>query len=168
MARRAESFFKEASTPLRETSDATREVEGIRERLRNTEGLLFRRTAELTASEDRLRAGAARCKLLEDAREESERRRRNCLAQSLALQKRLRRLTRQVLRSQEDERAEVSGKLRDEIAQALLGIKTWLLLLKTEAARKSKNFRNEIAGTQRRVATSAGRVSRLASVLEDV
>jgi signal transduction histidine kinase len=78
-----------------------------------------------------------------------------CLEESLELQKRLRRLTHQVLAAQEDERKKISRELQDEIAQTLLGINLRLLCLKQEARSKTTDLKNTIANTQRLVANSA-------------
>ena len=90
-----------------------------------------------------------------------------CLKESLQLQQHLRQLTHQVLVAQEAEREKISQKLRDEIAQTLLGINVRLLLLKQAARSKAKGLKSEIASAQRLVLKSATLVRRLARELDN-
>jgi signal transduction histidine kinase len=87
---------------------------------------------------------------------------KKCLEESLQLQNRLRQLTHRVLRTQENERQNISRELQNEIAQTLLGINVRLLSLKQEARNHRKGIKNEIASTQRLVIRSVRSVRRVA------
>jgi signal transduction histidine kinase len=88
------------------------------------------------------------------------------LKESLTLQDGLRLLTHQVLTAEEDERKHISGELRDEIAQTLLGINVRLLSLKQCGRSGLNGLKNEIANTQRLVLKSAKSVRRFAHELK--
>jgi signal transduction histidine kinase len=92
---------------------------------------------------------------MEDASARRGRHHQKSLEESLELQKRLRQLTHQVLRAQEDERKMISRELQDDIAQTLLGINVRLLSMRQEAHKNTKGIKNDIASTQRLVAKSA-------------
>jgi signal transduction histidine kinase len=123
---------------------------------------LGRRTEELAATNRQLQRGIVRRKVLEDAFEKSGQHHHKSLEESLQLQKRLRKLTQQVLAAQEDDRKNISRELQDEIGQTLLGINVRLLSLKQEARNNTKGLKNEIASTQRLVIKSAKSVRRIA------
>jgi signal transduction histidine kinase len=123
---------------------------------------LKRRTAELAATNGQLQRGVPQRKSVEAALKQSGEHYAKLLKESLQLQERLRRLTHQLLAAQEDERTDISRELQNEIAQTLLGINVRLLSLKQEARSNTKDFKNEIADTQRLVAKSARSVRRVA------
>jgi len=152
LLRRAEMFFYEANTPIEETHRAARQTKVHLSQLMATLG---RRTKELAVSNRQLQQGILRHKVVEDASAKRGRHHQKCLEESLELQKRLRQLTHQVLRAQEDERKKISGELQNDIAQTLLGINVRLLSLKQAAQRDTKGIKNDIASTQRLVAKSA-------------
>ena len=85
---------------------------------------------------DKQKAGTGR-KDVADAGANNGKPHGKCLKESLQLQQHLRQLTHQVLVAQEAEREKISQKLRDEIAQTLLGINVRLLLLKQAARSKA-------------------------------
>ena len=160
--RRAEMFFYEANTLMEETHRAARQTKVHLSQLMATLG---RRTEELAVSNRQLQRGILRHKIAEDASAKRGRHQQKCLKESLELQERLRQLTHQVLRAQEDERKKISRELQDEIAQTLLGINVRLLSLKQEAQRDTKGIKNEIASTQRLVAKSARSVRQVGQKL---
>ena len=145
-------FFTEANASIEETHRAARQSKVDLSKVMVTLG---RRTKELAASNRRLQKGVVRRKIMEDEFAKRGRHHQKSLEESLDLQKRLRRLTHQVLAAQEDERKKISRELQDEIAQTLLGINVRLLCLKQEARNNSNGFKNTIASTQRLVANSA-------------
>lgn len=145
-------FFTEANSAIEETHRAARQSKVDLSKLM---AALSRRTKELAASNRRLQKGVVRRKIMEDEFAKRGRHHQKNLEKSLDLQKRLRRLTRQVLAAQEDERKKISRELQDEIAQTLLGINVRLLCLKQEARSKTNGLKNTIASTQRLVANSA-------------
>lgn len=149
---RAEMFFYEANMPIEETHRAARLS---KLQLSQVMATLGERTEELAVSNRLLQRGIRRHKEVEDASAKLGRHHQKCLEESLELQKRLRQLTHQVLRAQEDERKKISRELQDEIAQTLLGINVRLLSLKQEAQRNTRGIKNDIASTQVLVVKSA-------------
>ena len=89
------------------------------------------------------------------------------------MQEQLRRLSRQILSAQEEERKEISRELHDVIAQTLTGINVRLAALKKEAALNTKGLDRNIARTQRLVEKSVDIVHQFArelrpAVLDDL
>lgn len=152
LTRLAALFFTEANTPIEETHRAARQT---RTRLSKVMAQLGTRTQELAASNRQLQRGLVRRKVMEDDFAKRGQHHRKCLEESLELQGRLRQLTHRVMVAQEDERKKISIELQDEIAQTLLGINVRLLTLKQESRSNVNGFKDEIAKTQRLVASSA-------------
>jgi signal transduction histidine kinase len=157
--KRAEIFFNEAVAPIVETHHAARQSTIHLSRLKET---LDQRTEELAATHRQLKRGVLRRKVMEVALEKKGNNYKKCLEESLQLQNRLRQLTHRVLRTQENERQNISRELQNEIAQTLLGINVRLLSLKQEARNHRKGIKNEIASTQRLVIRSVRSVRRVA------
>jgi signal transduction histidine kinase len=157
--KRAELFFAEAITPIEETHRAQIKANARLNQLHTTLG---RRTVDLVASHQSLKRGIVERKRAEQALKKSGGHYARLLKESRLLQKRLRHLTHQLLRTQEDKRKKISRTLHDEIAQTLLGINVRLLTLKQEATANTKGFKKEIASTQRLVGKSAKTISRFA------
>ena len=132
-----------------------------------------RRFDVLTASNRRLELEIVRRRAGEKALRESERHQRDLLAQSHLMQEKLRQLSRQVLRAQEEERKRISRELHDVIAQTLTGINVHLAALKKEATINTKGLDRNIARTQRLVQKSVDIVHQFArelrpAVLDDL
>jgi PAS domain S-box-containing protein len=92
---------------------------------------------------------------------------------SLHQQEQLRHLSHQLLLAQEEERKRISRELHDEIVQTLVGINIHLAALRGKAGENIKDFRKEIARTQRLVEKSVDIVHRFArelrpTVLDDL
>jgi len=81
------------------------------------------------------------------------------------MQEQLRRLSRQILSAQEEERKEISRELHDVIAQTLTGINVRLAALKKEAAFNTKGLDRNITRTQRLVEKSVSIVHQFAREL---
>jgi signal transduction histidine kinase len=156
---RAENFFAETITPIEETHRAALQSNVHLSRLRRTLG---RRTKILTASHRSLKQDVVQRKTVERALRKSGGRSRKLLKESRRLQKRLQRLTHQILWAHEDKRKKISRDLHDEIAQTLLGINVRLLTLKREAAINAGGLKKEIASTQRLVDKSVKNIKRFA------
>jgi len=75
----------------------------------------------------------------------------------------LRRLSRQILSAQEEERKEISRELHDVIAQTLTGINVRLAALKKEAALNTRGLERNISQTQRLVEKSVSIVHQFAA-----
>ena len=89
---------------------------------------------ELAASNLELSLEITQRKAAEAALKKSEHHYSELLEQSDRLQEQLRRLSRQILSAQEEERKQISRELHDVIAQTLTGINVRLATLKKEAA----------------------------------
>lgn len=126
---------------------------------------LSERTVELAASNLELKFEIAQRKSAEQALKKNERHYAQLLVESEALQERLRRLSRQILSAQEEERKKISRELHDVIAQTLSSINIRLANLKKDAARNMKGFGRSIAFTQRLVERSVNIVHQFAREL---
>jgi signal transduction histidine kinase len=157
--KRAEIFFTEAIIPIIQTHRAALQSKVD---LKQLNGTLIQRTAELATANRHLETGIRRRKSIETALKKNGSHYTRLLKDSLQLQQGLRQLTHQLLAAQEDERKKISRELQDEVAQTLLGINVRLLSLKQEARTNTKGLKNEIASTQRLVVRSAKSVRRVA------
>jgi signal transduction histidine kinase len=133
--------------------------------VRRLKKTLRQRTVELAASQRLRKRGIARCDALEDALRKKAGHDAKLLSESDDLRQCLRNLTRQTISAQEDERATISRKLHDGVAQVLLGIQVRLVALKKEAALNTAGLKKEIASTQRLVEKSARTLERFAGKL---
>jgi len=170
LVKRAGIFFAAAITPIEDTYPGTREKTA---RLKTFVETLSQRTVELAASNMELSLEILQRKAVEKRLKNSERHYSNLLKQSDHLQEELRRLSRQILSAQEDERKKISRELHDVIAQTLTGINVRLAKLKQEAAANTKGLDQNIARTQRLVEHSVNIVHRFArelrpTVLDDL
>ena len=143
------------------------------DRLTKAIEVLGRRTVELASSNLKFSAENARRKAVEKELKQSERHYAESLKQSELLREQLRRLSRQMLSSQEDERKKISRELHDVIAQALTAINVRLANLKTEASLNTRDLTRKIDATQRIVMKSVDTVHQFArelrpAVLDDL
>jgi signal transduction histidine kinase len=155
--KRAEIFFAEAITPIEKTHGAALKANAHLNQLNKT---LDRRTVDLAASNRFLKQDIVQRKGVEQALKKSAGRYARLVTESHRLEKHLRHLTHQLLSMQEKRRTKISRKLHNEIAQTLLGINVRLLTLKKEATVNTKDFKKEIASTQRLVEKSVKTMSR--------
>jgi signal transduction histidine kinase len=170
LIKRAGTFFTEAITPIEAVHRGSREA-AIH--LNQIVEMLSQRTVELAASNLVLEQEITQRKAVEEALKKSERHYSELLEQSECLQEQLRRLSREVLSAQEEERREISRELHDVIAQTLTGINVRLAALKKEAAVNTKGLDRNIASTQRLVEKSVDIVHQFArelrpAVLDDL
>lgn len=144
----AAAFFTEVIIPIEKTHRAARDA-GVREsHLTRT---LRRHTLAAAATDRRLKEGVRRRQAAEAALKRSEIRQARWLAEAQRLQKRLRRLMRDILSAHENERRKTSRHLHNEVSQALLGIHVRLLTLKTAVEGNSENLQKEVDETKRLV-----------------
>jgi signal transduction histidine kinase len=170
LIKQAGVFFAVAITPIEKTHRSAREAT---EQLKKFIETLSQRTVELAASNLELSLEIVQRQAAEAALKKSERHYSQLLEQSDRLQEQLRRLSRQILSAQEDERKKISRELHDVIAQTLTGINVRLAALKKEAAINTKGLDRNIAGTQRLVEKSVNIVHQFArelrpAVLDDL
>ncbi|MDB6024566.1 MAG: hypothetical protein JWM68_789 [Verrucomicrobiales bacterium] len=169
LIKRAGIFFSEAITPIEKNHRSLREAI-IQRKFIET---LSQRTVELAASNLELSLEISQRKAVEAALKKSQRHYSQLLKESDCLQKELRRLSRQILSAQEDERKKISRELHDVVAQTLMGINIRLSTLKKEAAVSTKGLEHNIALTQTLVEHSVSIVHRFArelrpAVLDDL
>ncbi len=170
LIKQAAAFFAVAIIPLEETHPSARDTTAC---LKKFIEALSQRTAELAVSNLELSLEVTQRKAAEEALKKSERHYSQLLKQSDHLQEQLRRLSRQILSAQEDERKKISRELHDVIAQTLTGINIRLAALAKEAATNTKGLDRNIARTQRMVEKSVNIVHQFArelrpAVLDDL
>jgi len=168
--KQAGAFFAAAILPMRKSTDKDAATPRQLNKFIET---LSQRTVELAASNLELSQEISQRQAVETALKKSERHYALLLAQSDQLQEQLRRLSRQVLSAQEEERKKISRELHDVIAQTLTGINIRLAALKTEATISNKGLQARITSTQRLVEHSVDIVHRFArelrpAVLDDL
>ncbi|MFZ4768263.1 MAG: sensor histidine kinase [Roseimicrobium sp.] len=159
MVRRAGVFFAEVITPIEQTHRGAQEANAHLKVMVET---LTKRTAELDASNHKLKREIAQRREAETSHRTSEETTSKLLAKSRQMQEALRHLSRQLLSAQEEERRKISRELHDVIAQTLAGIDFQLASLKTVSAAGTTDLKKKIAVTQRLVKKSVDIVHRFA------
>jgi signal transduction histidine kinase len=160
--KRAGQFFAQAILPMEETHRTAVQATG---RLTEMNKELLQRTRELSASNRKLEREIAKRKAAEESLRESEQQSMALLVQSRLLQEQLRRLSRRVLSTQEEERRRISRELHDVIAQMLTGINVRLASLKRRPQTNTKGLSRKISHAQRLVEKSVDIVHRFAREL---
>jgi signal transduction histidine kinase len=153
------AFERLSSTALEQHVRTPRDV-GAGKRTRSDEttklaARLERRTAELAAAR-------ARVKTLKSELNASMCHDREQLERSRLMEQRLRRLSRQLLSAQEEERLRISRDLHDAIGQTLTGINVGLATLKHEVAAESRELAVAITRAQQLVERSMNTVHQFA------
>jgi signal transduction histidine kinase len=115
---------------------------------------LCRRTVELAASTEHLQRDLLRHQVAEATLKRIGNQHARLLAEAGRLQDHFRRLTHQLLATQEEERQRIGRLLQDEIVQLLVGINVRLLALQQAARGRTASLHREIASTQRLVLES--------------
>ncbi|MBA3936776.1 MAG: sensor histidine kinase [Planctomycetes bacterium] len=164
------TFFAAATTPIETTKGVAREATLHQQRFVS---ILSQRTMELAAANLKLKLEIAQRHAVEVALKKSERHYAQQHRQSNRLQGQMRRLSRQILSAQEDERRKISRELHDVIAQTLTGITLRLAVLRSEAKRGTEGLEENIALTEQLVQKSVNIVHQFAcelrpAVLDDL
>lgn len=168
--KRAGLFFTQALIPLEAAQRATRETNRL---LRQRNETLHQHTAALAEGNRRLLREIARRQAGELTIIKGREQYQKLFEESLLMQRKLRRLTRQILSAQEEERKNISRELHDEVVQTLVGINVQLSALGRGAADGATRFKANLARTQRLVENSVNEVHRFArnlrpAVLDDL
>jgi len=171
------ALVRRAATFLAHTVVATGNVAGqVGEMTRFQRSLiasLCRRSVDLAASNQGLALEIAHREISETSMAKRERTHSEMLVRSARQQEQLRRLSRQILSAQEDERRRISRELHDVIAQTLTGINLRLATLRKEAGLNTRTLDRNIDLTQKLVERSVERVHQFArelrpAVLDDL
>jgi signal transduction histidine kinase len=170
LIKQAGTFIAAAITPIEMTQSMAREATLHMQRV---DSMLSQRTVELVAANRKLKIEIAQRHTVEAALKRSERNYAQQNHQSDRLQGQMRRLSRQILSVQEDERRKISRELHDVIAQTLTGITLRLAVLRSEAKRGTEGLEENIALTEQLVQKSVNIVHQFAcelrpAVLDDL
>jgi signal transduction histidine kinase len=159
LAVRAAAFFTEALDPI----EATRRPEtGTRTACLQTGNSADRGVEGLAAAILRGTREASRRKAAQKALRTSRCLHRVLLERSHAMEEQLRQLSRNLLRSHEEERMRISRELHDALGQTLAGIQIGLAGLELGSRGTTREFRRRIARTRGLVLESMQTVHRFA------
>jgi len=158
----SQTFFAESLTRIEKTHRSVVEANFELNTLNQT---LRQRSKTLAAKNRELKQEITERRAAEKALKQSEKNYSLLLRQSQHMQEQLKRLSRQVLAAQEEERMRISHELHDEVAQVMTGINLHLTTLKKEAAATTRDLQTTIARTQCLVEKSVDIVHRFAGQL---
>ena len=162
LIKQAGIFLAVVIGPIEETQRSARDASLHLKKIVETLSL---RTVQLAASNLELSREINQRKAVEKELRKSERQHAQSLQNSNRQQEQFRRMSRQILLAQEDERKRISRELHDVIAQTLTGINIRLAALKNEAALNIQGLELNIARTQQLVAESVNIVHEFAREL---
>jgi signal transduction histidine kinase len=146
--RRAAGFLARALTPIGKAHQTARSPKG-----------------ELATVQRELKREIGRREAAQEALQRSEQHYRQLLEKSRHMQEHLRRLSHEILSTQEHERKRISRELHDEIGQTLTAVNVKLATLKKEATVNLGDLKKKIASTQRLIEKSMKTVHRFAREL---
>lgn len=149
LIRQASVFFTTAITPVRPVQPT---ASGRTARIGAVIEALSQRTVELAAANLELKQEVVQRQAAEAALRAEQLRCRQLLALSDRQQVQARRLARDLLSDQEDERKMISRDLHDVVAQTLTSINIRLTMLKRDAEIDPKHLERNIRRTQQEVA----------------
>ncbi|MDB6169944.1 MAG: nreB [Verrucomicrobia bacterium] len=167
---RARYFLIQALLPLEAAQRATRKSNRLLEQRVET---LRLHTAALAAGNRRLQREVVRRKSGEAAIIRGKEQYQKLFEESQVMQRKLHRVTRQILTAQEDERELICRELHDEVVQTLVGINVQLASLGNSAAVRLEALKLKTAQIQRLVEKSVTAVHRFSrnlrpTVLDDL
>jgi two-component system sensor histidine kinase DegS len=162
LVKRAGGFFSEVLVPMEQLHRDDRNTVG---ELKAKAETLKLHARALTASNRELKREVTRRKAGEAAIKRGKDRYHRLFIQSQLTQQKLRRLARQVLSAQEDERRFISRELHDEVVQTLVGINVELAALGKGVSTGVRTMRAKIAHTQKLVGKSVNAVHEFAREL---
>ena len=148
---RAAAFFAEVLVPIEKTHRGASEANI---HLNQIVKALGQRTLELADSVKELKLEILQRRAAEDALKASELTTSQLLVKSLEMQEELRRLSRQLLSIQEEERRRISRELHDVIAQTLVGINIHISALALETSEELGSLQERITNTHSMVEKS--------------
>jgi len=163
-------FFTQALIPLEAAQEAARRSHSD---LLQRNSTLRLHTLALARANRHLQSEVARRKAGEQQIRQGKEHYRTLFLESQVMQKKLRKLTHQIISAQEDERREISRELHDEVVQTLVGINVELAGLGRGAAVGVRTLKAKIAHTQKLVENSVNAVHQFArelrpAVLDDL
>lgn len=132
--------------------------EGLSQYAGQLEVRVDERTAALLAANQRMRESV-------ESNLKSKEEYRALYVESEHMQKKLRRMARQILSAQEDERRKISRELHDEVVQSLVGINVELSALSAATSLGRDALKSKITRTQRLVEKSVNAVHQFAREL---
>jgi two-component system, chemotaxis family, CheB/CheR fusion protein len=146
-------------TALKLAADLVRDAQAkLAAHASHLEKVVAARTAQLTERNRTLKTSAATLRTRNDEY-------RDLLAQSQAMQRKLRLLTHRMIGVQEEERKSISRELHDEVVQTLVGISVELASLGENARKGGPHLKECVTRTQRLVEGSIDAVHRFAREL---
>lgn len=160
-SRRVETFLLEALSPF---EAAHRGFRKAWERLRQLNGDLEERNAELATTNKKLGEEIAERKRAEEALRETRDHYFRLFQQASSMEENLRLLSAKVLSAQEDERKRISRDLHDEIGQALTAVNVSVTMLKKQAG-EDHDFQRKVDEAQHLLMQTMETVHRFAREL---
>jgi len=163
-------FFTQALIPLEAARETARRSHSV---LQERNATLRQHTLALARANRSLQSEVVRRKAGEQQIRKGKEHYRTLFLESQAMQKKLRKLTHQIISAQEDERKEISRELHDEVVQTLVGINVELAGLGRGAMVGVRTLKAKIAHTQKLVENSVNAVHQFArelrpAVLDDL
>jgi hypothetical protein len=154
-------FFNEATGTL---MDRHRTARRCRTALALVSAALPRRTSETTANRRMLERDQIRRKSLEASLKSRHDAQAAILKESLRLQDKLRQPIWRMIVMQDRQRRAISDRLRDEIAQSMIGINIGLSFLKAEAEMNATRLKGGITQARKQIRASMQELRRITSV----
>jgi hypothetical protein len=124
---------------------------------------LSKKSVQLASSRLMFHKGVARNRVLTDQLRETRIRHAGVEAETRRVHDELRKLTQRMLKAQERQGQANGARLRNDIAQSMIGINLWLRDLRTEARRNSEKLSSGLSKVRMDVSAAATKVGTLPS-----